>query len=63
MSAGLLTSRNTKLDLLKTYLASHTEYNKLTYKNYRYRNLFQKTLRAAKKNHIEETLLKNLKNQ
>ena len=56
MLAGLLTSRNTKLDLLKTYLTFPTEYNKLTYKNYR--NLFQKTLRAAKRAHIEENLRK-----
>ena len=60
MSAGLLTSRNTKLDLLKTYLTFPTEYNKGTYKTYR--NLFQKTLRAAKKTHIEENLRKNQKN-
>jgi len=60
MSAGLLNSRNTKLQLFKTYISFPSEYNKTTYKNYR--NLFQKTLRAAKKVHITNNLQKNQKN-
>jgi hypothetical protein len=41
MSAGLLTSRKTKLQLLKTYLTFPNDFNKEMYKNYR--TIFQKT--------------------
>jgi hypothetical protein len=60
MSAGLLISRNTKLQLLKTSIASPTLLNITNYKTYR--NLFQKVLREAKKKHITENLKKNQKN-
>ena len=60
MTAGLLNSRITKLQLLKTYLAFPSDFNKDLYKNYR--KIYQKTLRAAKKASIESNLQKNQKN-
>jgi hypothetical protein len=47
MTLGLLTSRQTKLNLQKASIVNPTALNIQLYKNYR--KIFQKTLRAAKK--------------
>ncbi len=59
MTLGLLNSRKTKLNLHKASIESPTVLNIQLYKNYR--NIFQKTLRAAKKLDILEKL-RNSKN-
>jgi hypothetical protein len=60
MTRGLLTSRRTKIQLLKTSLVSPTESNKQKFKTYR--NLYNKLIRVAKKNNIQERLQKCQKN-
>jgi len=60
ITAGLLNSRRTKLALHKTSILNPTQFNINTYKTYR--NLFQKTMRAAKKLYISNKLNENSKN-
>jgi capsular polysaccharide biosynthesis protein len=60
MTNGLLTSRRTKIELLKKSIDNPTFFNCETYKIYR--NLYNKLVRIAKKNHIHEKLKENQKN-
>jgi hypothetical protein len=60
MTSGLLTSRRTKIHLLKTSLAFPTDSNKQKFKAYR--NLYNKIIKVAKKNSIQERLQKCQKN-
>jgi hypothetical protein len=60
MTKGLLTSRRTKVNLLKISLVSPTEDNVQNFK--RYRNLYNKLIRIVKKNDINERLEQNKKN-
>jgi hypothetical protein len=60
MTSGLLTSRRTKIELLKKSVVDPTFLNCETYKNYR--NLYNKLVRIAKKNHTHEKLEQNKKN-
>jgi hypothetical protein len=59
MTNGLLTSRRTKIELLKKSINDPTFLNCEKYKNYR--NLYNKLIRIAKKNHMYENLEKNKK--
>jgi len=61
MTKGLLISRTTKLNLHKTSILDPSPHNILKYKTYR--NLFNKILRASKKEYFESGLLKAKKNQ
>jgi hypothetical protein len=60
MSKGLLTSRKRKLELASISARIPTDFNKNAYRTFR--NLFNKTLRAAKKLHYEKQLQKNFRN-
>jgi len=60
MTRGLLISRATKLKLHKTSLLDPSPPNILKCKTYR--NLFNKILRASKKEYFESGLLKAKKN-
>jgi hypothetical protein len=60
MTNGLLVSRRTKLGLLKISLVNPTLENKQKFKLYR--NLYNKLIRIAKKDHIHEKLEANKKN-
>jgi hypothetical protein len=60
MTSGLLTSRRAKIELLKKSLNDPTELNLQRYKIYR--NLYNKLIRIAKRNHTNEMLTKNKKN-
>ena len=60
MTKGLLISRKTKLNLLKSSLIEPTELNKVKYK--RYRNVYNTLLRASKKIHIDSKLKRDSKN-
>jgi hypothetical protein len=59
MTTGLMTSRRTKINLLKISLVDPSDANLQNYK--RYRNLYNKLLRLAKKKDIEDRLEKNKK--
>ena len=59
MTTGLLNSRRNKLELYKSYLADKSDHNYLTYK--RYRNLYNKLLKASKKLYFETEINKNQK--
>jgi hypothetical protein len=60
MTTGLMTSRRTKVKLLKISLVEPSQENVQKFKNYR--NLYNKLIRAAKKSNINERLEKNKKN-
>jgi len=60
MTKVLLISRTTKLNLHKTSILDPSPHNILKYKTYR--NLFNKILRASKKEYFESGLLKAKKN-
>jgi hypothetical protein len=60
MTKGLLTSRREKLRLASLASKRPTEFASQTYKTYR--NLFNKTLRNAKKMYYERELAKNVSN-
>ena len=60
MTKGLLISRKTKLNLLKSSLIEPTDLNKTKYK--RYRNIYNTLLRASKKIHINDKLKRDSKN-
>jgi hypothetical protein len=60
MTSGLMTSRRAKIELLKKSLTEPTDLNCQRYKNYR--NLYNKLIRIAKKNHTFNSLEKNKKN-
>lgn len=59
MTKGLLISRKQKLDLQKASISNPTHLNLTYYKNYR--NLFNKLIRASKKNIMKKLLMKILK--
>ena len=60
MSKGLLTSCKRKLELASISARTPSDVNKNAYRTFR--NLFNKTLRAAKKLHYEKQLQKNFRN-
>jgi hypothetical protein len=59
MTNGLLTSRRTKIELLKKSLIDPSDANKKRFKTYK--NMYNKLLRVAKTNNIQERLQKNQK--
>jgi tRNA/tmRNA/rRNA uracil-C5-methylase (TrmA/RlmC/RlmD family) len=61
MSAGLLISRQTKNSLLKIQLVNKTIENVTKYKNYK--QIYFKTIRAAKKLYFRNKLQANVNNQ
>jgi hypothetical protein len=60
MTLGLITSRRTKLNLLKNGIANPCDENKQRYKNFR--NLYNKLVRIRKRDHIHEQIQKTSKN-
>jgi hypothetical protein len=60
MTQGLLISRRAKIELLKKSIVDPTFFNCEKYK--KYRNLYNKLIRAAKKDHVNEQLIINKKN-
>jgi hypothetical protein len=61
MTKGLLTSCRTKVSLLKISLVNPTNENVQNFK--RYRNLYNKLIRIAKKNDVHDRLERNKKIQ
>ena len=60
MTPGLLISRSTKLKLHKIALTDNVPYNWSEYR--KYRNIFNKTVRASKKLYYMNNIVKNAKN-
>jgi hypothetical protein len=60
MTAGLLISRQTKNDLYKAQLATNTPANTAKYENFK--QIYCRTLRAAKKIYFQNKLQANIKN-
>jgi Reverse transcriptase (RNA-dependent DNA polymerase) len=60
MTKGLMTSRRTKIGLLRVSITNPSDENKQRYKLYR--NLYNKLVRLAKKNHINDRLENSKKN-
>jgi hypothetical protein len=60
MTQGLVVSRRTKINLLKTQLNQPNQQNSDNYK--RYRNLYNKLIRIRKRDHFNEKLQKSQKN-
>lgn len=60
MTQGLLTSRKTKLSLLKLSLTEPTETNRNKYRQYR--NIFNTLIRTSKKLHIDNKIKRDAKN-
>jgi hypothetical protein len=60
MSKGLLISRNTKIQMGKAYSLNPNPVNRLLFKNYR--NVYNRTIRAAKKMYYEKQFALNQSN-